>query len=216
MIRILLADDHEMVRQGLAKIIEQHADWRVCGEAATGREAVELANKLVPNIVILDLGMPELNGLEAARQIKKALPNAEILIFTMHDSTELTHEVIKAGARGYILKEDASKHIVRAIETLADHKPYFTWKVSKTMLDAYLRNGDPATGKLSQFNELTSREREIIQLLAEGHSNKAVATRLGISVKTVETHRAAIMRKLSISSIAQMVRYAVRNHIIQP
>jgi len=134
----------------------------------------------------------------------------------MHDSTELTHEVIKAGARGYILKEDASKHIVRAIETLADHKPYFTWKVSKTMLDAYLRNGDPATGKLSQFNELTSREREIIQLLAEGHSNKAVATRLGISVKTVETHRAAIMRKLSISSIAQMVRYAVRNHIIQP
>lgn len=215
MIRILIVDDHEMVRQGLRRIIEQREDWQICGEASTGREAVALAKKLMPNVVILDLGMPELNGLEASRQIKKAVPNAEILIFTVHESTDLTHDVLSAGARGYILKDDAGKHIIHAIESLADHKPYFTWKVSRTMLDAYLRPGEPATDKIGPFSELTAREREIVQLLAEGHSNKAVSARLGISVKTVETHRAAIMRKLSINSIAQLVRYAVRNHIIQ-
>jgi len=216
MIRILIADDHEMVRRGLRRTIEEREDWQVCGEARTGREAVELAQKLVPNVVILDLGMPELNGLEATRQVKKALPNAEVLIFTMHESTELTHQVLEAGARGYILKEDAGKHVAAAIEALVEHKPYFTWKVSKTMLDAYLRPGDPATNKIAPLSELTPREREITQLLAEGHSNKVVSTRLGISVKTVETHRAAIMRKLSINSIAQLVRYAVRNRIVQP
>jgi DNA-binding NarL/FixJ family response regulator len=215
-IRILIADDHEMIRQGLRKTIERREDWQVCGEAATGREAVELAKKLVPNIVILDLSMPELNGLEAVRQIKRALPNAEVLIYTVHESTDLTHKVLEAGARGYLLKSDLGKHVDDAIEALAEHKPYFTWSVSKTMLDAYLRPGDPATQDIGPFNELTSREREIIQLLGEGHSNKAVSARLGISVKTVETHRSAIMRKLSINSIAQLVRYAIRNRIVEP
>lgn len=216
MIRILIADDHEMVRRGLRRTIEEHGDWQVCAEATNGREAVQLAQKVAPNVAILDLGMPELNGLEAARKIKKDLPNAEILIFTMHESTELTHEVLETGARGYILKEDAGKHLVSAIEALAEHKPYFTWKVSKMMMDAYLRPGEPATDRIGPFSELTTREREVVQLLAEGHSNKAVSARLGISVKTVETHRASIMRKLSINSIAQLVRYAVRNRIVQP
>ena len=155
MIRILIADDHEMIRRGLRRTIDEREDWQLCGEATNGREAVELAKKLVPNVAILDLGMPELNGLEAARQIKKALPNAEILIFTMHESTELTHEVLAAGARGYILKDDAAKHIVDAIEALSEHKPYFTWKVSKTMMDAYLRPGDPVKDKIGPFSEPT-------------------------------------------------------------
>ena len=215
MLRILIADDHEMIRQGLRRTLEQREEWQVCGEAATGREAVELAKNLVPNIVILDLTMPELNGLEATRQIKKMLPNAEILIFSIHESTELTHHVLEAGARGYLLKSDIGKHVISAVEALAEHKPYFTWSVSKTMLDAYLRPGNPMTVKVEPFSELTPREREIIQLLGEGHSNKAISARLGISVKTVETHRAAIMRKLSINSIAQLVRYAIRNRIVE-
>ena len=215
MLRILIADDHEMIRQGLRRTLEQREEWQVCGEAATGREAVELAKNLVPNIVILDLTMPELNGLEATRQIKKMLPNAEILIFSIHESTELTHDVLEAGARGYLLKSDIGKHVISAVEALAEHKPYFTWSVSKTMLDAYLRPGNPMTDKVEPFSELTPREREIIQLLGEGHSNKAISARLGISVKTVETHRAAIMRKLSINSIAQLVRYAIRNRIVE-
>lgn len=215
MLRILIADDHEMIRQGLRRTLQQREEWQVCGEAATGREAVELAKNLVPNVVILDLTMPELNGLEATRQIKKMLPNAEIMIFSIHESTELTHQVLEAGARGYLLKSDIAKHVISAVEALADHKPYFTWSVSKTMLDAYLRSGNPMVAKVEPFSELTAREREIIQLLGEGHSNKAISARLCISVKTVETHRAAIMRKLSINSIAQLVRYAIRNRIVE-
>ena len=215
MLRILIADDHEMIRQGLRRTLEQHEEWQVCGEAATGREVIELAKNVVPNVVILDLTMPELGGLEATRRIKNMLPDAEILIFSVHESTALTHEVLAAGARGYLVKSDLGKHVVSAVEALAEHRPYFTWSVSKTMLDAYLRPGNPMTGMVEQFSELTPREREIIQLLGEGQSNKAISVRLGISVKTVETHRAAIMRKLSINSIAQLVRYAIRNRIVE-
>jgi DNA-binding NarL/FixJ family response regulator len=214
-LRILIADDHEMIRQGLRRTLERRDDWQVCGEAANGREAVELAKKLVPNVVILDLTMPELNGLEATCQIKKLLPNAEVLIFSIHESSELTHRVLEAGARGYLLKSDIGTHVISAVEALAEHKIYFTWSVSKTMLDAYLRDGNPVVDKVERFSELTPREREIIQLLGEGHSNKAISARLGISVKTVETHRAAIMRKLNINSFAQLVRYAIRNRIVE-
>jgi DNA-binding NarL/FixJ family response regulator len=214
-LRILIADDHEMIRQGLRRTLERREDWQVCGEAANGREAVELAKKLVPNVVILDLTMPELNGLEATCQIKKLVPNAEVLIFSIHESSELTHRVLEAGARGYLLKSDMGTHVISAVEALAEHKIYFTWSVSKTMLDAYLREGNPVTDKVERFSELTPREREIIQLLGEGHSNKAISARLSISVKTVETHRAAIMRKLSINSFAQLVRYAIRNRIVE-
>lgn len=216
MVRILIADDHEMVRQGLRQTIEGRKDWQICGEASTGREAVEAAKKLVPDLIILDFGMPELNGLEATRQIKKTVPNTEILVFTMHETAELTHALLKAGARGYLLKSDAASRLVEAVEALSKHNPYFTWSISKTMLAAYLSDRRVDRQNANQFDELTPREREIVQLLAEGHSNKAVSTLLGISVKTTETHRAAIMRKLGISSIVELVRYAIRNSIIQP
>lgn len=216
MTRILIADDHEMMRRGLRNILEQHQGWEIVGEAANGRQAVELAGKTVPNVIVLDLSMPEMNGLEATRAIKKLLPQAEILIFTVHETEELMRDVLSAGARGYLLKADASRHIIAAVEALAEHKPYFTWKVSKTMLDTYLTHGQSQAGGAPAFNSLTAREREVIQLLAEGRSNKAVSALLGISVKTVETHRAAIMKKLAISSIAELVRYAIRNRVIEP
>ena len=215
MLRILIADDHQMVRQGLRQLLDDHKDWQVCAEASTGREAVALTLKLCPQVVVLDLAMPELNGLEATRQIKKALPNTEVLIFTMHETEELTRDVLGAGARAYLLKSDASQQIVAAVEALAEHKPYFTWKVAKTMLDAYLKLGQAGSSAVPGFNQLTAREREIVQLLAEGRSNKAVSALLGISVKTVETHRAAVMKKLGINSIAELVRYAIRNSVIE-
>jgi DNA-binding NarL/FixJ family response regulator len=215
MLRILLADDHQMIRQGLRQLLEAHADWQVCAEASTGRQAVELALKLRPQVVVLDLAMPELNGLEATRQIKKSLPNTEVLVFTVHETEELTRDVLSAGARAYLLKSDASRQIVAAVEALAEHKPYFTWKVSKTMLDTYLKQRQSDSEKTPGFNQLTAREREIVQLLAEGRSNKAVSALLGISVKTVETHRAAVMKKLGINSIAELVRYAIRNSVIE-
>lgn len=216
MVRILIADDHEMIRRGLRHILENHQDWEVCGEASNGRQALELAQKTLPNVILMDLSMPEMNGLEATRAIKKALPHTEILIFTMHETEELMRDVLSAGARGYLLKADASRQIVSAVEALAEHRPYFTWKVSKTMLDTYLAHGQASRDNAPTFNQLTAREREVIQLLAEGRSNKAVSALLGISVKTVETHRAAIMKKLGISSIAELVRYAIRNRVIEP
>ena len=215
MLRILIADDHEMIRRGLRELLEHHEGWEVCAEASNGRQAVELAQKTCPQVAVLDLTMPELNGLEATRDIKKALPNTEVLIFTMHEMEEQMHDVLGAGARGYLLKTDAAQHIVAAVEALAQHRPYFTWKVSKTMLETYLAQGQASQESAPVFIHLTPREREILQLLAEGRSNKAVSALLGISVKTVETHRAAVMKKLGIKSIAELVRYAVRNSVIR-
>jgi DNA-binding NarL/FixJ family response regulator len=210
-LRIVLADDHDVVRRGLRELLNEQPGWEVVGEAMTGRQAVELARALVPHIAVIDLTMPELNGLEATRQIRKALPNTEVLIFTMHESEQLIREVLAAGARGYLLKSDAARHVVSAIESLARHKPYFTGKVSETILETFLRRdaSDTATGN----DILTGREREIIQLLAEGRSNKQIANSLKISVKTVETHRASIMRKLDAHSVVDIVRYAVRNSL---
>jgi DNA-binding NarL/FixJ family response regulator len=215
LLRILIADDHDVVRSGLRHLLEEHPGWEVCGEALTGREAVEMAQRLVPHLAILDLTMPELNGLEATRQIKKAMPSIEVLVFTMHESERLMREVLSAGARGYLLKSDAARHLVLAVETLAQHKPFFTSKVSETMLEVFLRGAKNSQGS-SVADPLTSREREIVQLLAEGNSNKKIATRLDISIKTVETHRASIMRKLGVNSIAEIVRYAIRNGLTLP
>jgi DNA-binding NarL/FixJ family response regulator len=216
MVRILIADDHDVLRRGLRDLLREHDRWEVCGEASNGRDAVELACRMKPDIAILDLSMPVMNGLEAARRIKQELPDSEILIFTLHESEDLVAEVLRAGARGYLLKSDLECHIATAVEALSKHRPFFTWKVSETMLNAFVdtkKAGGTITGPSCQ---LTAREREIVQLLAEGRSNKAVSASLGITVKTVETHRAAIMRKLRISSIAELVRYAVRNNMIQP
>jgi DNA-binding NarL/FixJ family response regulator len=214
MVRILLADDHEVMRRGLHHLIEEQPGWELCAEAATGREAVELTKEKKPDIAILDFSMPELNGLEATRQIKKAVPRTEVLIFTMHDDEHLVREVLAAGARGYLLKTDAARHIVAAVEALSRHKPFFTSRVSETMLESFLRHTKSADEK-DATGPITAREREIIQLLAEGNSNKNISTMLGISVKTVETHRAAIMRKLGARSVADVVRYAVRNKIAE-
>ncbi len=215
--RILIADDHELIRQGARKLLEAQTGWEVCGEASTGREAIEKAKELKPDIVVLDLSMPDLNGLEATRQIVKALPQTEVLILTLHESEELIHDVLDAGAHGYLLKSDAARNLVLAVEALGQHNSFFSCKVSKLVLEGYLHSGphnENANG--SVIDSLTPREREVVQLLAEGKSNKEVASVLNLSVYTVVNHRTNIMRKLDIHSVTELVRYAVRNKIIQP
>lgn len=211
-VNILIADDHEIIRQGIKALLEKQTNWVVCGEAENGREAVRLAERLKPDVAILDISMPNLNGLEATRMIKHALPATEVLIFTMHESEQLVHGVLAAGAHGYLLKSGACRYLVPAIETLLEHKPFFSSKVSQLVFESYLHGGAPGDGASRQ---LTPRELEITQLLAEGKSNKDVAQALGISVKTAETHRAAIMRKLDLGSFSELVRYAIRNQIIE-
>lgn len=211
--RVLLADDHEIVRAGLRRVLEASPDFEVVGEASTGREAVEMTLEMRPDVVVLDIAMPELNGLEATRQIVKDLPDAEVLILTVHDSESVIREVLNAGARGYLLKSDASRHLVAAVESLSRHEPFFTSKVSEIVLSGFLSGG--SVSEVARTDELTPREREIVQLLAEGKSNKEVASLLNISVKTVETHRTNIMKKLDLHSVSELVRYAIRNKIIE-
>jgi len=209
-LRILIADDHEMVRQGLRRVIAEQSGWMICGEAATGRQAVEKAVATKPDVVVMDFSMPELNGMEATRQIRVALPETEVLILSMHESEELVREILAAGARGYVLKSDAGHSLVNAIKALAEHQPYFTSKISSLVLEGYL---NPNTRESAA---LTPREREIVQLVAEGRSTKEVADLLGISVKTTETHRSNILRKLDLRSVTELVRYAIRNKIVEP
>jgi DNA-binding NarL/FixJ family response regulator len=213
--RILLADDHEVVRTGLRALLEEQPGWEVVAEAIDGRDAVEKASKFKPDAVVIDIAMPSLNGLEAVRQIVKAVPQAKVLVLTMYDSDPLIQQVLQAGARGYLLKSDAGRDLVSAIDALRRNKTFFTPKVSQMVLDGYL---DKSPKEKQADNEeslrLTSRQREIVQLLAEGKSSKEVAAVLGLSVKTAETHRANIMRKLDCHSVTELVRYAIRNHII--
>jgi len=211
--RILLADDHEIIREGLRSVLETRKDWEIVGEATNGREAVKKVGELKPDVVVMDISMPELNGLEAVRQIVKQVPRTEVLVLTMHDSEDLVRGVLDAGARGYLLKSDASRQLISAIEALRLHKPYLTPRVNEVVLRGYLGE-EPLKGETSG-GKLTPREREIVQLLAEGLSSKEVAGTLHISVKTAETHRTNIMRKLDIHSVSELVRYAVRNHIIE-
>jgi DNA-binding NarL/FixJ family response regulator len=215
MVRLLLADDHDVVRRGLRDLLEERAEWVVCAEARDGRAAVALALEHRPDVVVLDLLMPELNGLEAARQIRKALPDTEVLIFSLYETDQLVRDAIAAGARGYIVKSDTPAQIVAAVAALADHKAFFTPVASEILIDSYLQTAN-ATDRTADARGLSSREREIVQLLAEGRSNKEIASTLFISVRTVETHRATIMRKLELGSIVELVRYAVRNKLIEP
>jgi len=212
--RILLADDHEVVRRGLCALLRAQPDWEVCGEASDGRQAVEKVLELKPEVVILDIGMPNLNGLEATRQILKANPQIKVLILTLHDSDQVVQEVLNAGARGFLLKSDAARDLVAAVEALRRNKIYFTPKVASMVLDGYLRRDDVSHQKMPARGRLTPREREIVQLLAEGKSSKEVAVALGLSVKTAETHRSNIMRKLDLHSVSDVVLYAVRNNIV--
>lgn len=212
-VRILVADDHQVVRTGLRALLESKTGWQVCAEAANGREAVEKAGQLKPDVAVLDIGMPLLNGVEATRQIRKLSPQTEILILTMHDSELLIQEVLGAGALGYILKDDADRNLVAAVDALRRHKPYLSSRVSESVSNP--AGADGTAFNPSSRSRLTPREREVLQLLAEGKSNKEVAGILGISVKTAETHRANIMLKLDFHSVTELVRYAVRNKIIQ-
>jgi DNA-binding NarL/FixJ family response regulator len=213
-LKILVADDHDVVRAGMKALLEDQPNWQVVAEAGTGRQAVEKAKATMPDVAMLDVTMPELNGLEAARQIKKLLPNTEILILTVHESEQIAAEVLKVGARGYILKSDAGRELVAAVKAVAAHKNYFTSRIAQMVSDSTLKEGAQAIEAEDIGSRLTPREKEIVQLLAEGKSNKEAASALNISVKTVETHRTNIMRKLRFHSVGELVRYAVRNNIV--
>lgn len=211
-LRILIADDHDLMRRGLKALIANRPGWEICAEATKGRDAVAKAAALRPDIVVLDICMPELNGVEATRQIRKASPRSEILVLSVHHSNQLIREVLDAGARGFVLKSDSSTELISAIESLAAHKPFFTACATELLLTG-CGTEDSATNLAS--DQLTSREREIVQLLAEGKTSKEVASTLNISAKTAETHRANIMKKMEFHSVGEIVRYAVRNQIIE-
>ena len=215
-LRVLIADDHEVVRAGVRSLLEDQPDCEICGEAVTGAEVVALARQLKPDLAILDITMPELNGLEAARQILKAVPGVRVLILSVHESEELVREILDTGAHGYVLKSDAGRELTAAMRALRNHETFFTSRVAQIGLRAY-RSKKP-TGDVASLpsNALTAREREVLQLLAEGRTNKEVASALGISVLTVDTHRANIMHKLEVHSVAELVHYAVRHKIITP
>jgi two-component system, NarL family, response regulator NreC len=213
-VRILLADDHKVVRHGTRALLSTIPEWEIIGEVDNGRDAVSLTEKLKPDIVILDIGMPQLNGLDATRQIKKIAPETEVLIFTAHEAEELVHDVFDSGARSYIMKTDAADHLIEALKALSEHKHFFTSRISEIVFARYI-NGKKMLESVPEKSRITDREREIVQLLAEGKTSKEIATILGISVRTVETHRAAIMKKLGLKSFSELIRYAVRNKIVE-
>ena len=211
--KILLGDDHTIVRQGLRKILEDQEGWRVIAEAADGRDVVRLALDLQPDVVVLDIGMPLLNGIEATRQIVRRQPDLGILILSMHAEETFIAQALQAGARGYLLKDSADTELIRAVTAVAAGKSFFSPTAAKVMLDDYLRNL-AKKGVLDRYDALSEREREIFQLIAEGHSNKDIADVLSISVATVETHRSHILHKLDVHNTAELVLYAVRRGII--
>jgi len=206
----LIVDDHPVVRKGLRALVESRRGWRVCAEAANGREAIAKARAAKPDVAIVDIGMPGLGGIEATRQIRKVSPQTEVLILSAHGSERLARELLDAGARGYLLKEDADVNLLEAIGALRKHTAFYSPKIAAWVA----RDERRARGKAPR-DVLTPRQRETIQLLAEGRSNKEVAATLGISVKTVEAHRAHIMLKLNLHSVTELVHYAIRNDIVQ-
>lgn len=205
--RILIVDDHKVVRKGIAAILGERPEWKICGEASTGRQAVAAAASLKPDVVVMDLCMPDLNGLEATRQILKQNPQIQVLILSMHESEDLVRDVLSAGARGYLVKGDGAGDLVAAVDALCRRKPYFASSVVESILRGYNPRG--------YSSQLSPREREIVQLVSEGRSNKEISAALNVTVKTVETHRARIMAKLDLHSVPGLVRYAVRNRIIE-
>jgi DNA-binding NarL/FixJ family response regulator len=215
-LRILLADDHEIVRRGLAALLQRHEGWEICGEATDGREAVEKAKELKPDVVIVDIGMPNLNGLDATRRLLQHDPSFKVIVLTVTDADQVIREALDAGARGFVLKSDAARDLVTAIEALESKRMFFTPRVNELLLAGFLEKGHAISrSQPPTLPTLTAREREITQLLAEGRSSKEAASLLNLSTKTVETHRSNIMRKLSLHSIRDLVVYAIKNKIIQ-
>jgi DNA-binding NarL/FixJ family response regulator len=215
-LRILLADDHEIVRRGLCALLQKHEGWEVIGECSDGRDAVEKAKQLKPDVVILDIGMPNLNGLDATRQLMQHDANFKVIVLTITDSDQVIREALDAGARGFVLKSDAARDLVSAVEALQHRRMFFTPRVNDLVLAGFLDKGRAISAtEPPTLPTLTAREREITQLLAEGKSSKEVASLLNLSTKTVETHRSNIMRKLSFHSIRDLVVYAIKNNIIQ-
>ncbi len=213
-VRILVADDHDVVRLGVRALLERRPEWEVCGEASSSQEAVEKAKRLQPDVVVLDANMPEWPGTEATSQILKAVPRVEVLILTVDESPELMRDLLQAGAQGYVFKSDLSSDLVTAVEALSQHHRFFTSKVADMMYQEYVKR--KASGEEEESRRpLTGRQCEVLRLLAEGKGNKEVASALGISVKTAETHRARIMRNLQLGSFSELVRYAVRRGIVK-
>jgi len=209
--RILIADEHQVVRSGLRAIIEKHKGWEVVPEAENGKDAVALALETAPDVAIIDYSLPFMNGIEATRQIRARVPATEVLIFTIHDTDALVGDLLEAGARAYLLKSDANQFLIAAVEALADHQPFFTRRVSEHLLNSFL-----TVNRLKHDGALSPRERLIVQLIAEGHGNKEIGEILNLSPKTIESHRASAMRKLSLKSTAALIRYAVRNKLVDP
>jgi DNA-binding NarL/FixJ family response regulator len=215
-LRILIADDHEVVRRGLSTLLQTHEGWEICGEAKDGREAVDMARQLKPDVVILDVGMPNLNGLAATRQLSQHNPQQKIIVLTITDSDQVIREALDAGARGFVLKSDAARDLISTVEALQHNRTFFTPRVNDMVLAGFLDKGQTApSGEAPRLPKLTPREHEVVQLLAEGKSSKEVATLLNLSTKTAETHRSNIMRKLGFHSIRDIVVYAIKNNIIQ-
>jgi DNA-binding NarL/FixJ family response regulator len=208
--RVMLADDHAVVRRGLRTLIEGVPGWEVCAEAADGNETVKLAAEVKPDVLIMDLSMPGLGGVDATIQIRKILPQIEVLILTMHESDRLAGQALRAGARGYLLKGESEDKLMEALDALSRHQPYFSPSVSETLLQGYLHS-EPT----HDLKQLTPRERQIVKLVAEGKSNKVIASVLSLSIKTFETHRSAAMHKVGAKSAADLTLYAARNDLVQ-
>jgi len=214
-LRIFVAADHEIVRRGICALLTSHSGWEICGEAGDGRQAVEKVVHLKPDIVVLDIGMPSLNGLDAARQIMHNDPHQKIAILSVMESEQVIHEALKAGARAYISKSDGARDLIVAIEALQQNETYFNSRVGEIVLNGFRNTGKKRAQRASPLRDLTAREREIAQLVAEGKSTKEVAATLGVSVKTAETHRSNLMRKLGLHCVSELVLYAVRHNIVQ-
>lgn len=214
-IRVLVADDHEVVRRGICALLETEEGMEVCAEAATGREALERVERLRPDVAVVDVSMPELNGIEVTRRAREIAPECEVLVFSVHESEQVMHDAIEAGAHGYVLKADAARNLLTAVESLGRHKPFFPSPAAELLLEGYLER-DPAYPADHLRSRLTRRQREVLQLLAEGRTNKDVARLLDITVKTVEAHRTNLMSRLGLHSVGDLIRYAIREKLVEP
>ena len=209
-VRLMLVDDHAVVRAGVRSLIDAFPEWTVCAEARDGDEALKTAAEAKPDIVVLDLSMPKIGGVDTIIQLRHLLPDVEILVLTMHDSERIVAQALRAGARGYVLKNESPDNLIEALAALSNHRPYFSSSVSETLLKSYL-SSDSAV----DHEQLTPRERQIVKLVAEGNSNKRISSILKVSVKTVEAHRSAAMRKVGAKSSADLALYAARNELVQ-